>query len=84
MLVVGIICVLVAILLGTCTIGCQSNDPVTTIEPTPIEGDGNEIENTVENESVQIQNTPWPYVTIILLLLVYSYFSKKFTGWGRR
>ena len=80
-LIIGIVCIFMGILVGTCTIGCQSNETLPSLENL---GDGNEL----EIESKQSSNNPWPWLIAVIampvLFLGYLYLSKSFTGFGRK
>ena len=76
-LMIGMACIALALIIGA-QCGCGGN----RVTPTT-QGEG----NTVETISKQVANNPYPWMWsclgIVLLFLAYSYFSKKYIGWGR-
>ena len=91
-LYIGTGCLLLAVFVIALQCGCNSNEPKTEIDvppvEAPIEGDGNtvktKIKNEVVNESVQVSNSVWPWMIVViaqpLLFLAFLYFSNSWKG----
>ena len=93
----GIACIILACTIGMCCISCNNNKPkVTDEKPVTVEvPEGSEVKEVkvdnrteVKNESVQVSNSVWPWVIVVLInnamWFAYLYMSKKFLGFGRR
>ena len=80
-LIIGISFIALALLVGA--LGVQCGCGSASVQP-EVTGSG----NTLDLQTEQTVNNPYPWMWaclgIVLLFLAYSYFSKKYTGWGRK